>query len=268
MKRIRMAAATVACALVLMSVAGSLLPRFDYSRQDREHINSGPASGHWLGTDDLGRDRFARLLHGTRISLLLAPAAAAVSMLLAFGIGAVPGFVGGLAEWAAKTAIDLVLSIPWLFLLLMVRAMLPLNTSPAASVTITFLVLGLLGWAAPARILLARARSMRQAEFIMLARSSGVAPFRLLCKHVMPNLRPVLLAQFWISVPVFILSEANLSILGLGVAEPLPSLGSLLRELESVLSLRADIWRFAPLVMLALIVSSLQIAVSEPEVSS
>jgi len=84
---------------------------------------------------------------------------------------------------------------------------------------------------------------------------------------VMPNLRPVLLAQFWISVPIFILSEANLSILGLGVAEPLPSLGSLLRELETVLSLRADIWRFAPLVILVLMVSSLQIAVSEREVS-
>ncbi len=84
----------------------------------------------------------------------------------------------------------------------------------------------------------------------------------------MPNLRPVLLAQFWIAVPVFILSEANLSILGLGVAEPLPSLGSLLRELETVLSLRADIWRFAPLVVLVLMVSSLQIAVSEQEVFS
>ncbi len=268
MKRLRLAAATLICTLVLISVVGSFVPRFDYSRQDREHVNSRPSPAYWMGTDDLGRDRFARLLHGTRVSILLAPAAAVVSMLLAFCIGAVPGFAGGCFERAAKTAIDLVLSIPWLFLLLMVRAMLPLNTSPAASVAITFLVLGLLGWAAPARILLARARSMRQAEFIVLARSTGVAPLRLLCRHVMPNLRPVLLAQFWISVPIFILSEANLSILGLGVAEPLPSLGSLLRELETVLSLRADIWRFAPLVMLVLMVSSLQIAVCEQEVSS
>jgi peptide/nickel transport system permease protein len=266
MKPIRLAATVMACTLVFISVAGSLVPRFDYSRQDREHINSAPSGGHWLGTDDLGRDRLARLLHGTRISILLAPAASALSMLLAFAIGAVPGFAGGFAERAGKTAIDLVLSIPWLFLLLMVRATLPLNTSPAASVTITFLVLGLLGWAAPARILLARARSMRHAEFIILARSTGAASFQLLWKHVMPNLRPVLLAQFWISVPLFILSEANLSILGLGVAEPLPSLGSLLRELETVLSLRADIWRFVPLAMLVLLVSSLQIAVSEPEV--
>jgi len=268
MKRLRVAAAILACFLVLISVAGGFVPRFDYSRQDREHVSSGACSRHWLGTDDLGRDRFARLLCGTRISILLAPAATVVSMLLAFAIGAVPGFAGGFAERTAKTVIDLVLSIPWLFLLLIVRAMLPLNTSPGTSVTITFLVLGLLGWAAPARILLARARSMRQAEFIILARSTGIAPFRLLWRHVMPNLRPVLLAQFWISVPVFILSEANLSILGLGVAEPLPSLGRLLRELETVLSLRADIWRFTPLVMLVLIVSSLQLAVSEREVYS
>ena len=268
MKRLRVAAATLACVLVLISVAGSFAPRFDYSRQDREHVGSAPSPEHWLGTDDLGRDRLARLMHGTRISVLLAPAAAVVSMLLAFAIGAVSGFAGGFAERAAKTVIDLMLSIPWLFLLLIVRAMLPLNASPAVSVTITFLVLGLLGWAAPARMLLARARSIRQAEFIILARSAGITPYRLLCRHLMPNLRPVLLAQFWISVPIFILSEANLGILGLGVAEPLPSLGSLLRELETVLSLRADIWRFPPLVMLVLIVSSLQIAVSEREVFS
>jgi peptide/nickel transport system permease protein len=83
---------------------------------------------------------------------------------------------------------------------------------------------------------------------------------------VIPNLRPVLVAQFWISVPVFVLAEANLSILGLGVAEPMPSLGSMLRELESVLSFRGDLCRFAALVMLIVIVSSLQIVAGQPEV--
>jgi len=268
MKRVRQAASVLVCTLVLISVVGGILSHFDYSQQDREQVNCAPSRAHWLGTDDLGRDRLARLLHGARVSILLAPAAAAISMLLAFAIGAVPGFAGGLAERAAKTVIDLALSVPWLFLLLIARAMLPLNTSPAASAMITFLVLGLLGWAAPARILLARARGLRQAGFITLARSMGAPPARLLCRHVLPNLRPVVAAQFWISVPIFILSEANLSILGLGVAEPLPSLGSLLRELESVLSLRADLWRFVPLVVLVLMVSSLQVAVSRQEVYS
>jgi peptide/nickel transport system permease protein len=265
-KALRLAATALAAILVFAGVGGSFLSRFDYSVQDREHVNAAASSQHWLGTDDLGRDRLARLLRGTRVSLLLAPAAAAVSVLLALAIGAAPGFLGGFSERAAKTAIDLFLSIPWLFLLLTVRAMLPLNTSPAVSVTFTFLLLGVLGWAAPARILLARARSMRQSDFIIMAHSFGMSPWRLLAKHLLPNLRPILLAQFWVAVPVFILAEANLGLLGLGVAEPLPSLGSLLRELETVISFRADLCRFTALIMLVLIVSGMQIATSEPEV--
>jgi peptide/nickel transport system permease protein len=114
---------------------------------------------------------------------------------------------------------------------------------------------------------LARAHRLRHSDFLLLARSSGIPGSRLLCVHVLPNLWPVLLAQFWISVPVFILAEANLSLLGLGVAEPLPSLGSLLRELETVLSLRSDIYCLSALLVLMLLVSSLQIAFSPREVS-
>lgn len=267
MRQLRRAAIALSALLVVASVAGSLIPRFDYARQDRDHVNASAGREHWLGTDDLGRDRFSRLLHGTAVSMLLAPAAAGIAMLFAFVIGAAAGFAGGWWERTAKTTIDLFLSIPWLFLLLMVRAMLPLNTAPATSVTITFLVLGILGWAAPARILMARAHGLRQSDFILLARAAGVSPWRLLGKHVMPNLRPVLVAQFWISVPVFVLAEANLSILGLGVAEPLPSLGSLLRELETMLSLRVDWCRFAALAVLVLLVSSLQLVIFRREVS-
>jgi peptide/nickel transport system permease protein len=265
MKSLRHIAICLAAVLALAAIIGSMLPQFDYARQDREHISAPPSRQHWMGTDELGRDRLSRLLHGTQVSILLAPAAALLSTLLALAFGAVPGFSGGFSARASKTAIDLFLSIPWLFLLLIVRALMPLNTSPAASVTITFLMLGILGWAAPARILFARAQSMRQSEFIILARSNGISGLRLLARHVAPNLRPVLLAQFLIAVPVFILSEANLSVLGLGVSEPLPSLGSLLRDLESVLSIRADIWRFVPLAVIVVLVSALQMAVSEPE---
>ncbi len=265
MKTLRRVAMTAIVTIALGCTTGSFLPRFDYAHQDREHVNEGASREHWLGTDELGRDRFSRLLHGARLSLVLAPAAATLSMLLALAIGAATGFVGGLSARAAKTLIDLFLSVPWLFLLLMVRAMLPLNTSPAESAAITFLVLGLLGWAAPARILQARACRLREAQFILLARASGVAHWRLLWQHLAPNLRPVLLAQFWIAVPIFILSEANLSLLGLGVSEPLPSLGSLLREMETVLTLGGDVCRFSALILLVVIMSSLQLAVHQRE---
>ncbi len=265
MRSVRWAAIVLVAIVALASVLGSLLPRFDYVRQNREQVNAPASHQHWLGTDELGRDRFARLLQGTRVSLLLAPAAAALSLLLALLLGAVPGLLGGFSERAARTTIDLFLSIPWLFLLLIVRAALPLNTAPAISAAVTFLVLGVLGWAAPARILQARARGLRQSQFIMLARAAGVSGSRLFCRHIVPNLRPILLAQFWIAVPIFILSEANLTLLGLGVSEPLPSLGSMLRELETVLTFGADTCRFAALILLFVLVSSLQIAVPEQE---
>jgi ABC-type dipeptide/oligopeptide/nickel transport system permease subunit len=267
MKALRIAALAAISLISLLSIVGSLLPQFDYVSQDRQQFAAGPSKEHWLGTDALGRDRMARLLHGTRVSLSLAPAAAAISLLLAFFFGGAPGFAGGASERAARTLIDLMLSIPWLFLLLMVRALLPLNTSPMLSATITFLMLGLLGWGVPARVLLARSRRLRESEFVLLARAGGVSRWRLLRIHVAPNLWPVLLAQFWIAVPVFILAEANLSLLGLGVAEPMPSLGSLLRELESVLAIRSDICSFAALAMLVLVVGGLQMAFHRTEVN-
>ena len=160
---------------------------------------------------------------------------------------------------------DLFLSMPWLFLLLAVRAMLPLNVAPITSVAVTFLLLGLLGWAASARVLCASARDLRNSDFVLQARASGVRGLRLLAIHVVPNLKPVLLAQFWISIPIFIISEANLGILGLGVAEPLPSWGSLLRELESFTSFGFEAWKLVPLVLLVLVVSSFQIVLSADE---
>ena len=267
MRNVRIVALTLVFVIAVLSLAGSLLPRFDYSRQDREHFSTSPTSEHWLGSDAVGRDRLARLVHGTRVSLSLAPAAAGLSMVLAFVLGAAPAFAGGEAERAAKAAIDLMLSVPWLFLLLLIRALLPLNTSPGTSAVITFTMLGLLGWGMPGRILMARARALRESEFVLAARAAGIPSRRLLWVSIAPNLWPVLLAQFWIALPLFILAEANLSLLGLGVGEPMPSLGSLLRDLESVMSLRSDLASFAGLAVLLLIVGSLQVVAHEREVN-
>jgi len=105
---------------------------------------------------------------------------------------------------------DLFLSLPWLFLLITVRAVMPLNVSPVVSVMATFLMLGLLGWTSSARVLCSTAGSLRESDFVRQARASGIRGARLFWVHVLPNLKPVLYAQFWISIPTFILSEANL----------------------------------------------------------
>jgi ABC-type dipeptide/oligopeptide/nickel transport system permease subunit len=161
--------------------------------------------------------------------------------------------------------IDLFLSLPWLFLLLTVRALLPLNIPAVASVAVTFALLGMLGWAASARVVAAAVREMRNSEFVLQARAAGCGPWRLLLAHVLPNVRPILLAQFWISVPLFILTEANLGMLGLGVTEPLPSWGNLLRELENYSALAGSPWLWAPLLSLFIVVSLFQFALGEGE---
>jgi peptide/nickel transport system permease protein len=256
----------VACAILLLvvglSLAANWLAPAGYAKQYREAADSAPSRAHWLGTDEIGRDRFARVLYGTRISLLLAPAAALLSTLMAALLGGLAGYLGGAWSRAAMAVTDLFLSLPWLFLLITVRALMPLNVSPVVSVLATFLMLGLLGWTSSARVLCASAGTLRDSDFVRQARASGIRGARLFWIHVLPNLKPVLYAQFWISIPAFILSEANLGILGLGVAEPLPSWGSLLKELEGLVSVGEEPWKFVPLILLIVVVTSFQLLLS------
>jgi peptide/nickel transport system permease protein len=265
MKRVRLAAAIfLAITLSAVMLADVLAPA-PYAKQFREAPNAAPSEKHLLGTDDLGRDALSRLLYGSRVSLLLAPAAAVLTTLLAAGIGGFAGYLGGWYERVALAATDLSLSLPWLFLLLTVRALLPLNVSPVLSVVITFALLGALGWSSSGRIICSGARAVRQSDFILQAKALGIAPHRLLVRQVLPNLKPVLAAQFWTSIPIFILAEANLGILGLGVAEPLPSWGNLLRGLENWPEVKASPWKLAPIVLLVAVVSCFQVMFQKRE---
>lgn len=268
MKTARVLACVIVVAVCSLSLGANWLAPAGYAKQFRELPSAPPSRAHLLGTDEVGRDRFARVLYGTRISLLLAPAAALVSTALAALVGGLAGYLGGFWLKLARAFTDLFLSLPWLFLLITVRALLPLNVSPLVSVLITFLILGLLGWAASARVLSTSADALRNSDFVLQARASGLHGPRLFLIHVLPNLKPVLYAQFWVSIPVFILSEANLGVLGLGVAEPLPSWGSLLRELEGLISFREEPWRLVPLLLLIIVMTSFQVLLSNEEVTA
>ncbi len=252
MKRFRTLAWIVLSAILVLSIAAGFLPGASYSEQHREFTNAAPSTRFLLGTDDLGRDRLIRLLCATRISLLLAGAAALGALLLAAIIGGAAGYIGGRVDRAMMRTIDLMLSLPWLFLLIAARALLPLNASPQTSLLVTYFLLALLGWAAPARVVRAGVRSFRESDFVLQARALGCPETRVLLRHILPNLRPILLAQFWTSIPIFILAEANLGFLGLSASEPFPTWGNLMRELQSPLMLRPE--AFAPVVAVVLAV--------------
>jgi peptide/nickel transport system permease protein len=267
MKIARVSAIVLLAVVTLAALAPELWTSAHYETQFRDLPDARPSTRFLLGTDDLGRDRFIRLLYGTRVSLLLAPAAALMSCAGAAVLGGAAGLAGGLLETIVLAAADLFLSLPWLFLLLTVRACLPLNVSPAASLTVTFLLLGTLGWAAPARIVRAAVARLKHSEFIHHARASGCAPSRLLWAHLLPNVMPVLLAQLWVAIPVYILAEATLGMLGLGVAEPLPSLGGILRELEHAGGVLSQPWLLSPAILLAAVVGSFQLVLPREDYS-
>jgi peptide/nickel transport system permease protein len=261
MKAHRLARAICYGMLVLILGAGlfaGLITRYSYAKQFRETPNAGPSPTHLLGTDSLGRDFFTRVIYGTRVSLLLAPAAALLSTLIAAVLGGFAGLRGGWIEKIILAFGDLALALPLLFVLVALRALLPLNVPPVVSVVATFIMLGLLGWPASLRVVWAAARRLRQSDHFLFATALGYSKVRLLRRQVVPNLRPILFAQFWISIPLFILSEATLSMLGLGVMEPLPSWGNLLRGSEDFAFMLANPWRLAPLIVLILTVVCFQ----------
>jgi peptide/nickel transport system permease protein len=256
MRKIAIALLTL---IFLAALGANVFAPASYATQFRDAPNASPSAHFPLGTDELGRDRLSRLLYGSRISLILAPAAALLSTAIAAAAGATAGFLGGWWENAFLAATDLSLSLPWMFLLITVRAFLPLDVAPVVSITITFLLLGALGWAGPARVVRASVVAMRRSEFMLQARASGSSGLRIVLVHLLPNLRPVLVTQFLISIPLFILSEANLGLLGLGVAEPMPSWGNLLRDLERFSEVRTNPWLLAPAGMLVVVVICFQI---------
>lgn len=254
MKIIRFVASALPLALLTIAWCPGALTQAPYDRQFRELPNAPVSKQFKLGTDDLGRDRLSRLLYGTRVSLLAAPVAALFSALLAAVVGSLAGFLGGCFDRAAVAVIDLMLSLPWLFLLIIVRAILPLNLSAPLSVLVTFGLIGSLGWASAARIVRAGCHTLRCSDMVVHARACGLPMWRVLVKHILPNVQPILMAQFRASIPIYILAEANLGLLGLGVADPLPSWGNLLRPLESG-PLQPAAW--APLLLMLIVVGCL-----------
>ena len=265
MRRVTAAAKWVVLATGLVCLAAEWIAPHSYAEQFREHPNAPPTREFFLGTDDLGRDRFSRLLHASRTSFLLAPATAVVALAIATLAGFAAGYGGRWIDSALSTVMELMLSLPWLFAVLTLRSLLPLNASALQSMIATAALIACVGWAPAARVIRAGVLAVRDSPAILQARASGIGGWRLLGRHMIPALKPVLRAQFWIFTPVFLLTEANLGILGLGVAEPVPTIGGMLAELRSLHAVPEAPWSLAPAIVLVVIVTSLRLWISEPK---
>ncbi len=238
--------------LALLMGAGAIALRSPtgYAEQDREQAGSPASAAHPAGTDALGRDRLTRVAVAALLGLAGSAAAALIAAAIAAGVGIGAAFGPACLTSPLLLVCDAFLALPWLFLLMMVRSGLPLNTAPLVSAAVTFLILALLGWPACARVIHAGAIAMRNADWMTQGRAGGLRASQLMLRHVLPRLGPLLLPQFLVSIPVFLMAEANLGTLGLGVSEPLPSWGSMLLELEDSAMLAGSHWVYLPIVLL------------------
>ncbi|HEV2489207.1 MAG TPA: ABC transporter permease [Candidatus Acidoferrales bacterium] len=209
-----------------------------------------PASISLMGTDEFGRDEFSRVLYGGRISLLAGIVATLVSLSLGAVLGTLAGFYRGWLDVLLMRGVELFLALPWLYLLLTVRAALPLHISTVQTFLVLVAVLGMVGWARPARLVRGVVLSAKERNYVRSARGFGASDFYLLRRHIAPQLSSVLLTQVALLVPQYILAEVTLSFLGLGVSEPVPSWGNLLACLQQYSVLASYWWMLFPMLMI------------------
>jgi len=207
-----------------------------------------------LGTDSFGRDEFSRLVYGGQISLAAGLVATFLALLAATVIGILSGYYGGWMDESLMGWAELFLALPWLYFLLVIRALLPLHASPTATFLLLTAVIGVIGWARPARLIRGIVLSARSREYVTAARGFGGSDFYLLKRHILPQTFGVLLTQAALLVPQYVAAEVTLSFFGLGVSEPMPSWGNMMSVLQQYGVLVSYSWLLAPAI--ALVVTS------------
>jgi peptide/nickel transport system permease protein len=219
----RLLGATIVLIVAMCGIFAPFLVSYDPSQSSMDYLQ-GPSAAHWLGTDDLGRDVFTRILYGARISQAVGCGAAIVATILGVPIGLIAGYAGGKTDLFMVQFIDLFIALPGLVLALLITAMV------GATVENLAVVLGFVMWPTVARLVRGQAMNIREATYVEAARAVGGSATWIVTRHIWPNLMRIVAAQFAITVSFAIFTSASLSFLGLGVPPPAPDWGSMVRE--------------------------------------
>lgn len=220
-----------------------------------------PAYWFVFGSDEYGRDLFSRFLYGGRRAVLVGGSAALGSVLIGFAVGAVAGMSGGLADTILMRCSELFLSLPWIYLLLAIRALLPLRLTTLQSLAMIASVATLAGWPRPARIVRGVFLSVKQRPYVSVARSLGAGDFYLVTRHIFPEVRGLLLTQAASLLPQFMLVDVAFSFLGLGGNEQQASWGEMLGALRHFSVVESHGGFLMVAVGIALVIFLMQLAV-------
>jgi peptide/nickel transport system permease protein len=234
--RIGMACGLVILVLALIAVTAPLtsayLFHYNYSSIDLSNTFGKPSAKHLLGTDELGRDTLVRLMYGSQVSLIVAFVGIGTLLFVGGTVGIVAGFYGGIVDTLLMRFVDILLSIPTIYLLILVSILHPFGLSPARPGTLAVLI-AVVSWGGVARLVRGEVLSVKQRDFMLATRSIGASNFRLMLRHLLPNVLAVMIVAGSLGMGTLILTEAILSFIGLGIQPPLPSWGNMLTNAQT-----------------------------------
>jgi len=221
----------VLVSLIAVSFIGPYLSPWDFETIDWALLGNAAEmgapsieNGHYFGTDDLGRDQFSRVMVGTQISLMVGIVGTAVAVVVGVLYGAVSGYFGGRLDNIMMRFVDILMSIPYMFILIILFVMF------GRSIYLLFIGLGLFSWMDMARIVRGQTLAIKHKEYIEAAVAAGVSDFKIILKHIVPNLLGIVVVYTSLLIPGLILTESFISFLGLGIQEPLTSWGALIND--------------------------------------
>jgi len=248
--KLAMAGLVILALLFLACVIGPFFSPYGYQDQDLTLVATGPSSHHWLGTDNLGRDLLTRIFDGGRVSILVGLTATAVSLVIGVLYGAVSGFFGGKLDSLMMRIVDIMYALPFTIFVILLMVFF------GKKFILLFVAIGAVEWLTMARIIRGQVQSLKHQEFIEAAEALGLSQWRIIWRHMLPNVLGVILVYATLTVPEVMLLEAFLSFLGLGVQPPMSSWGVLISD--GATRMEESPWLLiAPAVALALTLFSL-----------
>jgi peptide/nickel transport system permease protein len=216
--------------LYLVALIGPPLAPYGYDEIDFAAINQGPSLSHPMGTDEIGRDALTRVIYGGRVSLLVGLGVGVLSTMIGATVGIIAGYFGRWVDTGTMSFTDFMLTLPFLPVLIVLGSVFEFTAS-----TIT-VVLVLLSWMTIARLVRGQVLSVREQEYVLAAKAIGVSNFKIMLRHVLPNVVGVMVVQATLTVALAIILESTLSYLGLGIQPPTPSWGNMLEDARTTMT--------------------------------
>lgn len=222
--KVAMISLWVLVALILISIIGPHLTKFNYRNNDLQATNASPDGIHWFGTDSLGRDLYVRVLYGMRISLSVGIVSAIINLVIGVLYGGISGYYGGRVDNLMMRIVDVLYSVPTVLYVILLMVVF------GSGLVNIYIALGISYWVGMARMVRGQVLALKEQEFILAATALGAKSNRIILRHLIPNCMGPIIVTLTMSIPTAIFTEAFLSFIGLGVSAPMASLGVLCND--------------------------------------